>query len=89
MCQKISTAVARLGYRRCRSDFMSKRRTPWFWNTAVLARLAWLLLAVVFAAYASRALTEWGRPGSRLKRGSAQTISHSVILVTQPSAKLY
>jgi hypothetical protein len=63
MCQKISTAVARLGYRRCRSDFMSKRRTPWFWNTAVLARLAWLLLAVVFAAYASRALTDWGRPG--------------------------
>ncbi len=35
---------------------MTKRRVPWFWNTAVLARLAWLLLAVVFAAYASRAL---------------------------------
>ncbi len=32
---------------------MSKRRPFWFWNTAVLARLAWLLLA---AAYASRAL---------------------------------
>ncbi len=33
---------------------MSKRRPPWFWNTTMLARLAWLLLAVVFAAYASR-----------------------------------
>jgi hypothetical protein len=41
---------------------MSKRRGPWFWNTAVLGRLAWLLLAVVFAAYASRALAHWGWP---------------------------
>ena len=35
---------------------MGKRRTPWFWNTAILARVAWLLLVVVFAAYASRTL---------------------------------
>ncbi len=43
---------------------MSKRRPPWFWNTALLTRLAWLLLAVVFAAYASRALalTYWSWP---------------------------
>ena len=41
---------------------MSKRRPPWFWNTAVLAQLAWLLLAVVFAVYASRALAHWGWP---------------------------
>jgi hypothetical protein len=41
---------------------MSKRNLPWFWNTAVLARLAWLLLAMVFAAYASRALANWGWP---------------------------
>jgi hypothetical protein len=41
---------------------MSKRRSPWFWNTAVLARLAWLLLAVVFAVYAGRALPHWGWP---------------------------
>ena len=40
----------------------SKRNLPWFWNTAVLARLAWLLLAMVFAAYASRALANWGWP---------------------------
>jgi hypothetical protein len=38
---------------------MSKRRAPWFWNTAILARLAWLLL---FAAYASHALAHWGWP---------------------------
>jgi hypothetical protein len=63
-------------------------RAPWFRNTIALARPAWLLLAVVFAVYASRALTDWGWPESRLKRGSPQTISHSVILVTQPSAKL-
>ena len=43
---------------------MSKRRPPWFWNTALLARLAWLLLAVVFAVYASRALAlaHWSWP---------------------------
>ena len=41
---------------------MSKRNLPWFWNTAVLARLAWLLLAMVFAAYAGRALANWGWP---------------------------
>jgi hypothetical protein len=41
---------------------MSKRNLPWFWNTAVLVRLAWLLLAMVFAAYASRALANWGWP---------------------------
>ena len=38
---------------------MSKRPPPWFWNSAVLSRLAWLLLAVVFAAYASHALAHW------------------------------
>jgi hypothetical protein len=43
-------------------SIMSKRNLPWFWNTAVLARLAWLLLAMVFAAYASRALANWGWP---------------------------
>jgi hypothetical protein len=77
---------------RCRSGYrqiMSKRWAPWFWNTVALARLAWFLLAVVFAAYACRALADWRWPGSRLKRGSPQTISHSVILVTTPSAKLY
>ena len=37
---------------------MSKR-APWFWNRAVLARVAWLLMAVVFAAYAFQALTHW------------------------------
>lgn len=54
------------------ADNMGKRRTPWFWNTAILARVAWLLLVVVFAAYASRtllftasvsqALAHWGWP---------------------------
>jgi hypothetical protein len=34
---------------------ISKRRAPCFWNTAVLARLTWLLLAVVFAVFANRA----------------------------------
>jgi hypothetical protein len=67
---------------------MSECRTPWFWNTAVLARLAWLLLAAVFAAYASRALTDWGRPGVATTRGAPHTISHSVILVTKLSEKL-
>jgi hypothetical protein len=38
---------------------MSKRRVPWFWNTAVLA---WLLMGVVLAGYAFRALTQWGWP---------------------------
>jgi hypothetical protein len=42
---------------------MSKRpRPPWFWNTALLTQVTWLLLAVVFAAYASRALAPWGWP---------------------------
>jgi hypothetical protein len=31
----------------------------WFWNTAVLARLAWLLAAMVFAVYAGRVLAQW------------------------------
>jgi hypothetical protein len=44
------------------ANIMSKRNPPWFWNTTVLARLAWLLLAMVFAAYASRALANWGWP---------------------------
>ncbi len=47
---------------------MSKRRPFWFWNTAS-TRLAWLLLAVVFAAYASRGLrwhTGVGRKPSEL-----------------------
>jgi hypothetical protein len=35
---------------------MSKRGPPWFWNTDVLKRLLWLLLALVSAAYASQAL---------------------------------
>jgi len=39
---------------------MSKRRPPWFWNTAVLARLAVLLLGAVLAAYALQALTHLG-----------------------------
>ena len=38
---------------------MSKGLPPWFWNRAVLGRLAWLLLAVVFVAYAGRVLTLW------------------------------
>ncbi len=38
---------------------MSKRLQPWFWNSAVLGRIAWLLLAAVFAAYAGRVLTLW------------------------------
>jgi hypothetical protein len=41
---------------------MSERRPPWFWNTALLERLTWLLLAAVFAAYAGRALAQWGWP---------------------------
>jgi hypothetical protein len=40
---------------------MSKR-PPWFWNTALLERLTWLLLAVVLTAYAGRALAQWGWP---------------------------
>jgi hypothetical protein len=35
---------------------MSKRPHPWFWNTDVLERLGWLLLALVIAAGAGRAL---------------------------------
>jgi hypothetical protein len=38
---------------------MSKRLPPWFWNRTVLGRVAWLLLAMVFAAYAGRVLTLW------------------------------
>src|SRR5689334_19286743 len=38
---------------------MSKRRAPWFWNTTVFARVTWLSLAAVFAAFASRALGYW------------------------------
>ena len=38
---------------------MSKRLLPWFWNKAVLGRVAWLLLAAVFVAYAGRVLTLW------------------------------
>jgi hypothetical protein len=36
---------------------MSRRRSPWFWNTAVLARLAILLLAVVIGVYAGQMLS--------------------------------
>jgi hypothetical protein len=36
---------------------MSQRPPPWFWNTAVLARLVWLLLAMVFVVYAGRLLS--------------------------------
>ena len=39
---------------------VSERRLPWFWNTAVLARLVWLLLGALFAVYASRVLAQWG-----------------------------
>jgi hypothetical protein len=39
---------------------MSKRRAPWFWNSAVLVRLAGLLLAALFAVYATRVLVQWG-----------------------------
>jgi hypothetical protein len=41
---------------------MSKHRVPWFWNTAVLARLARPLMRVVLAAYAGRVLEHWGWP---------------------------
>jgi hypothetical protein len=41
---------------------MSKRPLPWFWNSAVLGRVAWVLLAMVFAAYAGRVLTLWAIP---------------------------
>jgi hypothetical protein len=47
----------------CRSGcegIVSKRRAPWFLNTAVLARLAVLLLGAVLAAYAFQALTHLG-----------------------------
>jgi hypothetical protein len=36
---------------------MTKRFPPWFWNRAVLGRLAWLLRAMVFVAYAGGVLT--------------------------------
>jgi hypothetical protein len=52
-----------LRYRRRQPDartIMSQRRAPWFWNTAVLARLAGLLLAALFAVYATRMLAQWG-----------------------------
>ena len=38
---------------------MSKRLSPWFWNRVMLGRLAWLLLAMAFVAYAGRVLTLW------------------------------
>jgi hypothetical protein len=38
---------------------MSKRLPPWFRNRTVLGRLAWVLLASVFIAYAGRVLTLW------------------------------
>jgi hypothetical protein len=41
---------------------MSKRLPPWFWNSAVLGRLGWMLLAIVFVAYAGRMLTLWVIP---------------------------
>jgi hypothetical protein len=39
---------------------MSKHRAPWFWHSAVLLRLAGLLLAALFALYATRMLAQWG-----------------------------
>jgi hypothetical protein len=64
-CQKIFRRWRDSHYRRCRSDYcqiMSERRPPWLWNTAILARLGWLLMSVVFAAYAGRVLAHWGWP---------------------------
>jgi hypothetical protein len=43
-----------------RPTIMSKRRVPWFWNSAVLLRLAGLLLAALFAVHATRMLAQWG-----------------------------
>ena len=49
---------------------MSKRRPAWFWNTAVLARLVWLLLAGVTrqrdpaAAVPSVGIDSAARPGA-------------------------
>jgi len=62
---------------------MSKRRAPWFWNTAVLARVAWLLMSVVLAAYAFQALTHWpGKSGSSgTGRGWAGRLSASALPV--------
>jgi|SRR6476659_9933149 hypothetical protein len=36
---------------------ISRRQSPWFWNTAVLARLAILLLAIVMGVYAGQMLS--------------------------------
>jgi hypothetical protein len=48
------------GPQRDHPQIMGKRRAPWFWNTAVLMRLAGLLLAALFAVYATRMLAQWG-----------------------------
>jgi hypothetical protein len=47
---------------------MSKR-PPWFWNTALLERLTWLLLTVVLTAYAGR---RWRNGAGRSKTQSDQ-----------------
>jgi hypothetical protein len=50
---------------------MSKRSPPWFWNTDVLKQLAWVLLALVIAAYAGRTL---GTMAMALLSGQTQWI---------------
>jgi hypothetical protein len=56
---------------------MSKRpRPPWFWNTALLTQVTWLLLAVVFAAEATRVPADVGLPdSSAAKRYNPQPVT--------------
>jgi hypothetical protein len=43
---------------------MSKGRSPWFWNTAVLVWLVLMLLTIVLTGYATRAV-DWYRHSSK------------------------
>jgi hypothetical protein len=45
---------------------MSKGRSPWFWNTAVLVWLVLMLLTIVLTGYATRAV-DWYRRSSKQK----------------------
>ena len=50
---------------------MSKRSPPWFWDTALLEWIVWVLLAAVVATYAGRAL---GAMATALLLGQTQWV---------------
>jgi hypothetical protein len=50
---------------------MSKRSPSWFWDTALLEWIVWVLLAAVVATYAGRAL---GAMATALLLGQTQWV---------------